>query len=351
MKIAVITGSGGLVGSECCLYFSAYFDHVLGIDNDQRKFFFGEKASVEDTIEFLRKNLSNFLSFGTDIRNNSKLEEIFLKYGRDIRLVIHAAAQPSHDWSATAPYTDFEINALGTLNILELVRKFSPEAIVIFISTNKVYGDHVNNLPLVETRTRWELADTHPYFKNGIDEKFMIDNCLHSPFGVSKTAADLLVQEYGKYFGLNTVVFRAGCITGPRHKGARLHGFLAYLTKCLMKGNKYTVYGYRGKQVRDVIHVKDLVNAFGMVVVEKYTLKGEVYNIGGGRESNCSILEAIGLLESLTGKKFEFEIEKENRKGDHKWWISDTSKFQDRYSGWRIQYRIEDIIRELADTE
>jgi CDP-paratose 2-epimerase len=347
MKIALITGSAGLVGSECCLFFSGRFDLVAGIENDQRKIFFGDSSSIKNTLDFLKIKLPNLLNFEIDIRNKNALEDIFSEYNKDIKLIIHTAAQPSHDWSALMPAIDFEINASGTLNVLESARHYSPNAKIIFVSTNKVYGDHPNRLPLVENPTRWELRDEHFYFKNGIDEQMPIDNCIHSPFGVSKTSADLMVQEYGRYFNLRTVIFRAGCITGPLHQGAQLHGFLAYLTRCILEGKLYTIFGYKGKQVRDIIHVKDLVEAFGKIE-ENFDGRGDVFNIGGGRSSNCSVLEAIDKLQSITGKKLIYNYVNENRIGDHIWWITNYKKFQDQYPEWKINHKLEDILTELA---
>ena len=261
-------------------------------------------------------------------------------------MIIHTAAQPSHDWAAKEPFTDFEINANGTLNLLEYFKKYSPQAVFIFTSTNKVYGDRPNRLPFIEQETRWELPEGHDFYK-GIDESMSIDSCLHSLFGVSKLAADNLVQEYGRYFNLKTAVFRGGCLTGPMHQAAELHGFLGYLAKCVAKGWKYSIYGYKGKQVRDNIHAFDLVNAFW----EFYNNPkfGEVYNIGGSRYSNISMNEAICFFEKTFNKKAIIEYHQENRVGDHIWYISDVSKFKKDYPNWNYKYSIEDILKEMCE--
>ena len=280
-----------------------------------------------------------------DIRDNFAVEHIFQEYGNDIALIIHAAAQPSHDWAASDPHTDFTVNANGTLVMLECARRFCPEATFIFCSTNKVYGDRPNLLPLVETEKRWDLEEDHPFYW-GIDESMSIDDCKHSLFGASKVAADILVQEYGRYFGMKTAIFRGGCLTGARHSGARLHGFLSYLMKCTMTGSPYTVFGYKGKQVRDNIHSYDLVNAFYHFHCAPRI--AEIYNIGGSRFSCCSILEAIDLCEEITGKKLNWTYDKTNRVGDHMWWISDIGKFKKHYPDWTLTYTLVDILREIS---
>jgi CDP-paratose 2-epimerase len=275
------------------------------------------------------------------------MEAVFTRYGRDIAVIVHAAAQPSHDWAAREPLTDFTVNASATLHLLEMTRRHCPEAVFIFISTNKVYGDTPNRLPLVELKTRWEVAGGHPYSAHGIDEAMSIDQTLHSLFGSSKVAADIMVQEYGRYFEMKTVCFRGGCLTGPGHSGAQLHGFLAYLVKCAITETPYTVFGYRGKQVRDNIHSHDLVNAFWSFF--ENPRRGEVYNIGGGRHSNCSMLEAIEYSEKLVGRPLNWLYSEINRSGDHIWWISDIHKFQSHYPDWQMSYDIERIIREIHD--
>ncbi|MEI9934161.1 MAG: NAD-dependent epimerase/dehydratase family protein [Ferruginibacter sp.] len=296
MNNAIITGSNGLIGSECVGFLSDKMDLIIGIDNDQRAYFFGKEASTKWNKAVLEKRHSNYKPIDSDIRDYEKIEKIFKEYGKDVKLIVHTAAQPSHDWAAKEPLTDFTINANGTLNLLELTRLYCPSAVFIFTSTNKVYGDLPNYLPLIELDKRWEIDQSHPYFKNGIDEKMSIDNSKHSIFGASKVAADVMVQEYGKYFDMKTAVFRGGCLTGPQHSGAQLHGFLSYLMKCAINGNAYTIFGYKGKQVRDNIHAWDLVNMFWHFYQNPVAI-GEVYNAGGGRFSNCSMIEAIEFVK------------------------------------------------------
>jgi CDP-paratose 2-epimerase len=267
------------------------------------------------------------------------------KLGASLALVVHTAAQPSHDWAAREPHTDFGVNAIGTLNLLEACRQHAPEAVFIFTSTNKVYGDTPNRLPLVETDTRWELSETHPYYAHGIDESMSIDQTKHSLFGASKVAADVMVQEYGRYFGMKTGVFRGGCLTGPAHAGAELHGFLSYLMKCTVTGKPYRVFGYQGKQVRDNIHSHDLVEAFWHFF--RAPRAGEVYNIGGSRHSNCSMREAIAMCEEISGRKLQWTYLEDNRIGDHIWWISDVRKFQSHYPEWKFRYGIREILEEI----
>lgn len=347
MKIALITGSSGLIGSESVRFFSEKFDLIVGIDNNQRAYFFGNEASTEATKNRLIQEIANFEHYQVDIRDNTALEEIFLRYKSDIKLVVHTAAQPSHDWAAREPLTDFTINANGTLNLLEFTRLHAPEAVFIFTSTNKVYGDTPNFLPLIEMDRRWEIDINHPYYERGIDENMSIDQTKHSLFGASKVAADILVQEYGRYFGLKTVVFRGGCLTGPNHAGTQLHGFLSYLVKCAMSGNSYTIFGYKGKQVRDNIHSYDLVNMFWHFYQKPGS--GEVYNAGGGRHSNCSMLEAIDRIEIISGKKLNYSISDDNRVGDHIWWISDVAKFKNHYPDWDYRYNLDDIISQIIN--
>jgi len=275
------------------------------------------------------------------------MEYLFKEYNSDIKLVLHTAAQPSHDWAAKEPFTDFSVNANGTLNLLEMCRLYSPTAVFIFTSTNKVYGDTPNYLPLKELESRWEIDESHPYYKKGIDESMSIDQSKHSLFGASKVAADILVQEYGKYFGMHTGVFRGGCLTGPNHSGAKLHGFLSYLMKCAVTGDHYTIFGYKGKQVRDNIHSHDLVNMFWHFYNSPRS--GEVYNAGGGRFSNCSMLEAISICEKISGNKMNYSYTEDNRIGDHIWWISDVSKFKSHYPSWNWEYGIEDILGEIHE--
>lgn len=345
MNIAVITGSGGLIGSESVSFLSNEFDLIIGIDNNLRAYFFGNNASTHWNVERLQNKFSNYRHNKIDIRDYPSLEKIFQEYGSDISLVIHTAAQPSHDWAAKEPITDFTVNANGTLNMLELTRIYCPDAVFIFTSTNKVYGDNPNFLPLIEQELRWEIDKSHPYFEKGIDENMSIDNCKHSVFGASKVAADVMVQEYGRYFNMKTGVFRGGCLTGPNHSGAQLHGFLSYLMMCAVDKKHYTIFGYKGKQVRDNIHSYDLVNMFWHFY--KAPRAGEVYNAGGSRFSNCSMLEGIQLCEQLTGNKFSYSYSENNRSGDHIWYISDVSKFKSHYSEWDYKYNIEEILSEM----
>jgi len=347
MNIAIITGSSGLIGSESVKFFADKFDLIVGIDNNQRAYFFGNDASTESTKMKLVNSIENYKHYDVDIRDLTLLEQIFQEYNQDISLIIHTAAQPSHDWAAKEPFTDFTVNANGTLNLLEMTRKHCPEAVFIFTSTNKVYGDTPNYLPLVELDNRWEIEDQHVYFEMGIDENMSIDNTKHSLFGASKVAADILVQEYGKYFGMKTGIFRGGCLTGPNHAGTQLHGFLSYLVKCAMTDSSYTIFGYNGKQVRDNIHSFDLVNMFWHYYQNPKA--GEVYNAGGGRHSNCSMLEAINEIENISGKKLDYSISDSNRIGDHIWWISDVSKFKSHYPNWDYKYNLTDILEQIID--
>jgi len=348
MAIALITGSAGLIGSEAVSFFIEKGFDVVGIDNNLRKYFFGQDGSILWNLKRLKSAHKNYRHYSIDIRSESQVNKVFKKFGREISLIIHAAAQPSHDWAAREPLTDFGVNAQGTLALLEAYRKFSPHAVFIFTSTNKVYGDRPNSLPLVELEKRYELPEGHPYH-NGIDENMSIDNCLHSVFGASKAAADLMVQEYGRYFGLKTAIFRGGCLTGPAHSGAELHGFLSYFVKCAVTGRKYLIYGYKGKQVRDNIHSYDLVNAFYHFFQSPRS--AEVYNIGGGRFANISILETIGLCQRLTGKELDYEYIDRNRIGDHIWWISDVSKFKSHYPSWNYKFGIEETIRQIYEAQ
>ena len=337
MTIILVTGSAGLIGSESVRFFCDRGFTVLGIDNNMRQVFFGAEASTEWNRDLLLEHYSDrYIHHNVDIRNHEAISQIFKQYNTDISLIIHTAAQPSHDWAVKDPYTDFTVNANGTLVLLENTRQHCPEAVFIFCSTNKVYGDTPNNLPLIEQEFRWEIAFSHQY-QNGIDEAMSIDSCKHSLFGASKVAADILVQEYGRYFSMKTASFRGGCLTGPSHSGAKLHGFLSYLMKCTMTGQPYEIYGYKGKQVRDNIHSFDLVNAFYHFYQAPRI--AEVYNIGGSRFSNCSMLEAIQDCEAITGKKLNWSYVETNRIGDHIWWISDVGKFKSHYPDWELTYR------------
>ena len=348
MKTAIITGSAGLIGSESVRFFAEKGFLIVGIDNDMRKVFFGEDASTAWNRERLKEEICGYVHHDMDIRDKQQIERLFSEYNKDIELVIHAAAQPSHDWAARDPFTDFTVNANGTLILLEMTRKYCPDAVFIFTSTNKVYGDLPNRLPLIELGTRWEIKKDHKYF-DGIDETMSIDQSKHSLFGASKVAADVLVQEYGSYFGMKTGIYRGGCLTGPSHSGAMLHGFLSYLMKCCMYGEPYTIFGYKGKQVRDNIHSYDLVNALYHFYLDPR--EGEVYNIGGGRSSNCSVLEAIKLCEEITEKRLKWTYVEENRIGDHIWYISGLEKMKSHFPDWKQKYNLEKLLEEMYNSD
>ena len=345
MGIAVITGACGLVGSESARHFARLGLEIVGIDNDMRATFFGPEASTAWQRGRLEQELGRrYRHNDCDIRDAAAIDRLFAAHGRQVELVIHTAAQPSHDWAARDPITDFTVNANGTLVMLEAVRKHAPDAVFIFTSTNKVYGDRPNSLPLIELPTRWEIAPGHRYV-GGIAEDMSIDATLHSLFGASKVAADVLVQEYGRYFGMRTACFRGGCLTGPNHSGTQLHGFLAYLMKCTVERTPYQVFGYKGKQVRDNIHSADLVAAFAAFFAAPRS--GEVYNIGGGRASNCSMLEAIDVCQEIAGERLAWTYSESNRTGDHIWWVSDLARFAGHYPGWSIRYDVPAILREI----
>lgn len=345
MAIVLITGSAGLIGSEAVSFFIAKGFTVVGIDNNMRQVLFGAEASTKWNLNRLLSIYKDkYIHHQADIRDRHQIDQIFQSYGEEISLIIHTAGQPSHDWAAKDPETDFTINANGTLVLLEATRHNCPGAVFIHCSTNKVYGDSPNILPLVEHEFRWEIEPDHIY-ANGIDETMSIDQSKHSLFGVSKAASDLLVQEYGRYFGMKTVAFRGGCLTGPTHSGTQLHGFLSYLMKCTMMGTPYQVFGYKGKQVRDNIHSYDLINAFYHFYLSPQI--GEVYNMGGSRYSNCSMLEAIQHCESIVDKKLNWTYFESNRIGDHMWWISDVSKFKKHYPDWHFTYTVPDILKEM----
>jgi CDP-paratose 2-epimerase len=345
--LAVVTGSAGLIGSESVSFFIDKGFDVVGIDNDMRRYFFGDEASTKWMMsELLRKYRPQYKHYDVDIRDFDRVSEIFKGGTPDI--VIHAAAQPSHDWAAHEPFTDFSVNATGTLNLLEATRQFAPHAVFIYTSTNKVYGDTPNRLPLVELEKRWEIEDGHPYY-DGIDETMSIDNSLHSLFGASKAAADILVQEYGRYFGIKTACLRGGCLTGPAHSGTRLHGFLSYLVRCAIAGITYNIYGYKGKQVRDNIHSFDFVNTFYHIFLNPKV--GAVYNMGGSRFSNCSVLEAIDLIEEISGKQVKHVYREKNRIGDHIWYISNVKRFKEAYPDWEYTYDTRKIISEIYEVQ
>lgn len=349
-KIAVITGSAGLIGSQACDFFSEKGYKIIGIDNDMRAYFFGEGSSTKDSLESLKSKINDYEHYNIDIRDYQKLNEVFSKYSNDIDIVIHTAAQPSHDWAANEPLTDFSINATGTINMLEVTRLNCPKATFIFTSTNKVYGDTPNKSPYIQEReSRWECVDDlgNP---TSIDETMSIDNTKHSVFGASKVAADVMCQEYGKYFGMNVGIFRGGCLTGPNHAGAELHGFLSYLVKCVVNNKPYTIFGYKGKQVRDNIHSWDLVNMFWEF--HQNPKQGEVYNAGGGRDNSTSILEAIDTINRIAETNWSnYTISEQNRIGDHIWYISNLRKFRTHYPNWNITIDLEETIKQMVEFE
>lgn len=347
MAVVVVTGSAGLIGSESVAYFAERGHEIVGIDNDFRSVFFGAEASTDWNRRSLEQRFpKSYTHFSADIRDAAAVEMIYATYGKRIALTIHTAAQPSHDWAANDPQMDFTVNANGTLSVLEAARKHAPESPFIFTSTNKVYGDTPNALPLHEHETRWEIDPSHAFW-NGIDETMSIDQSKHSLFGASKVAADVLVQEYGRYFSMPTAVFRGGCLTGPNHSGTKLHGFLAYLMKCTATGEPYTVFGYKGKQVRDNIHSFDLVSAFDEFF--RAPRVAEVYNAGGTRHSNCSMIEAIALSEKIAGRKLDWTYTETNRIGDHIWYISDMAKFRSHYPAWKQRYDLDGLLREIME--
>ncbi len=346
MSVAIVTGSAGLIGAEAVRFLSKKGFTVVGIDNDMRKYFFGNEASTAWATKELKATIPSYIHQTADIRDFDAISNVFFEYEGDIKLVIHTAAQPSHDWAAREPLTDFGVNATGTINMLQATREHAPEAVFIFTSTNKVYGDRPNSLPLVEQETRWEIEEGHPYAQ-GITEEMSIDGCTHSVFGASKVAADVMVQEYGRYFDMKTACFRGGCLTGPGHSGAELHGFLAYLMKCCVTGDQYQIFGYKGKQVRDNIHSYDLVQAF--YEFYKAPRVAEVYNIGGGRYSNVSMMEAISMSEKIADKKMDTIYREENRIGDHIWWIGNLGRFESHYPNWKITYDVPRILQEVYE--
>ena len=347
MSVAIVTGSAGLVGSEASEHFAGMGLEIAGIDNDLRSTFFGAEASTASNLARLQATLgSTYQHHAVDIRDRPAISALFKRFGGAVSLVLHCAAQPSHDWAARDPIVDFEVNALGTLNLLEATRQFAPEAVFISMSTNKVYGDRPNDLPFVELDTRWELEGSHPW-SEGITEEMSIDRTLHSLFGASKVAGDILVQEYGRYFGLGAACFRGGTLTGSRHAATELHGFLAYVMRCTMSGTPYRVFGYKGKQVRDAIHSSDLVRAFDAFFRDPRP--GEVYNIGGGRFSNASVLEAITLSEEIGGRALEWAYVDEPRRGDHMWWIGSNARFEGQFPNWKLEYDVPRILEEIYE--
>ncbi|HEX8627181.1 MAG TPA: NAD-dependent epimerase/dehydratase family protein [Catenuloplanes sp.] len=347
LSVALVTGSGGLIGSEAVRHFAGLGLDVVGIDNDMRREFFGPEASTAWNVQRLTSDFgAAYTHLDVDIRDRAALGDIFRRYGRDIVLVVHTAAQPSHDWAVRDPFTDFDVNAGGTLNVLQNVRQHCPEAPFIHCSTNKVYGDRPNSLPLLERDTRWEIEAGHPY-ADGITEDMSIDACLHSVFGASKVGADVMVQEYGRYFGMRTACFRGGTLTGPAHSATELHGFLGYVMRCNMERRTYKIFGYRGKQVRDAIHSHDVVAAFEAFFRDPRS--AAIYNLGGGRHSNTSNLEALALTEKITGIEMVTEYHEANRIGDHKWWIGSNAAFQRDYPQWQQTYDVPMILREIYE--
>jgi len=344
MGVVIVTGSNGLVGSEVSRHFCELGYRVIGIDNNLRMQFFGQDGDTRQLrAELINSYPNEYKHLDVDIRSIGDLQKIFDEFERDIELVVHAAAQPSHDWAARDPHQDFYVNSLGTLNLLECVRKSSPEAVFVFMSTNKVYGDSINSLEFVEQKMRFSPKSSSLFADKGINESLSIDNSTHSIFGVNKIHADLLTQEYGRYFGIKTTCLRGGCLSGPSHKGAELHGFLSYLVKCAVKKNPYTIYGYKGKQVRDNLHSKDVASAVWEIFNNPG--RGDVFNLGGGMHSNISILEAIEYLQNL-GHPLSYTISDSARVGDHRWWITDTSKFSLRFPNWTVTKNSFQIIDE-----
>ncbi|ADD39977.1 NAD-dependent epimerase/dehydratase family protein [Stackebrandtia nassauensis] len=347
MSVALITGSAGLIGSEAVRHFAKLGFTVAGIDNDMRAYFYGSDGSTAWQVEELKRELgASYEHHSVDIRDRDGLDKLFKHYGSDLAVIIHCASQPSHDWAAKEPFTDFDINATGTLNLLEYTRKYAIDAPFIFCSTNKVYGDTPNRLPLIEKDTRWEIDPSHPYV-DGIREDMSIDNTLHSIFGASKVASDIMVQEYGRYFDMKTAVFRGGTLTGPAHSAAELHGFLGYVMRCVMERRNYNIYGYKGKQVRDAIHSHDVVTAFEAFY--RAPRVAEIYNLGGGRASNISVLESFTVAEEITGEKAQTTYVDQNRVGDHIWWISSMARFQEHYPDWKMSHDVNSIMRGIYE--
>jgi CDP-paratose 2-epimerase len=339
----LVTGSNGLIGSEAVLYFSAMASEVIGVDNNMRARFFGREGDTRWNQSRLQREARGYTHVELDIRDREAVLDLMAR--REPDLVVHCAAQPSHDLAARMPFEDFDTNAVGTLNLLEGLRRHRPRSVFVLMSTNKVYGDVPNERPLVERETRWEYA--RPEDQHGIDETCRVDRCLHSLFGVSKLAADALAQEYGRYFGLNVGVFRGGCLTGPQHSGVELHGFLSYLVKAALSGTTYRIYGYKGKQVRDNIHCRDVCRAIHRFA--EAPRPGEVYNLGGGRENSCSLLEAIALIEELGGPRLRYQYVDEPRQGDHICYVSDLRKLKAHYPGWEVTVSLREILSGIIE--
>jgi len=341
----LVTGSNGLIGSEAVTHFASTAEAVYGIDNNMRQVFFGEKGDTTWNLNRLKETAPGFRHFGIDIRNRGEVLEFFENHPID--LVIHCAAQPSHDKARDIPFEDFDVNAVGTLNLLEATRRHSPDAVFIHVSTNKVYGDAPNELPLIETDTRFDYADAEDF--HGIAETHRIDRCTHSLFGASKAAADIVAQEYGRYFGMKVGIFRGGCLTGPMHSGVELHGFLSYLVHVAVTGKPYTIFGYKGKQVRDQIHSADVIRAFEAFASDPRP--GEVYNLGGGRDNSASVLECIALIEEIGGYRVNWTYSEENRIGDHICYISDLRKLKAHFPDWTITRPLRAIVAEMIAAE
>ena len=344
MKTMLITGSSGLIGSEVCLYFAQKGWEIHGIDNNQRAVFFGKEGDTRWNQKRLKTVIKNYTHYETDIRDRKKILTLLGELKPDA--IVHAAAQPSHDRAAAIPFDDFDTNAVGTLNLLEAAHRYCPRAPFVYMSTNKVYGDAPNFIRLEELDTRWEYAD--PTFAKGISETFTIDQSKHSLFGASKVAGDIMVQEYGRYFNMFTCCLRGGCLTGPNHSGVELHGFLSYLVKCNLEEHKYTVYGYKGKQVRDNIHSHDVAR-----FIEEFInspRNGEVYNLGGGKSNSCSVLEAFDITEQITGKKMKYVYLNQNRVGDHICYYSDLTKMREHYPNWDITISLEETIKQIIES-
>lgn len=342
MKRLIVTGSSGLIGSEVVAYFDALGWQVYGVDNNMRRDFFGEKGDTRWNQRRLQAACRNFTHFDLDIRDRAGVLALIEQIKPD--MIVHAAAQPSHDLAASRPFDDFDVNAGGTLNLLEATHHAAPEAVFAHMSTNKVYGDRPNTIPLVELETRWDYAD--PAFADGIDESFPIDQSKHSLFGASKVAADVLVQEYGRYFGMKTCVLRGGCLTGPNHSGVEMHGFLSYLIRCNVEEREYTIYGYKGKQVRDNIHAYDVARAIELF--HRHPQSGAVFNLGGGRGNTVSILEAFARVEQLTGKPMRYRYNDTARSGDHICYISNLDHMRRSLPGWDITRSLDDIFDEIV---
>ena len=344
MKI-LVTGSSGLIGSEAVTYYDDLGFEVIGVDNNMRQVFFGERGDTRHNLSRLKHATNRFTHFNIDIRDRKSVNELFATHR--FERIIHCAAQPSHDLASQIPVVDFEVNALGTVHLLEATRTYCPEAVFIHMSTNKVYGDAPNEVPLVELERRWEYANEADY--KGISESCRIDQSLHSMFGASKVSADIVAQEYGRYYGLNVGIFRGGCLTGPSHAGVELHGFLSYLVKVIVHEMPYTIFGYKGKQVRDQIHSLDVVRAFDTFAANPRP--GQVYNLGGGRQNNASVLESIDMVEQVSGKKLEWTYDDTNRMGDHICYISDLTKLKQHYPDWDIRVSLPAIIDEMVSAE